>query len=130
MKNVNTLTMPWPISDELVAILHDIVKKKIGACLVNFRAPNNSPERGGLHPVDIMIGEKGEILYITDFLYSCKPPYKALVKEIDFDFTTGIFQHMSREYPLKEGRTLYRTWEMNFVAYHRMGSFQFTVEEF
>src|SRR5450631_4283374 len=126
MTNMNTSTMAWPISEALVEILQEIVKEKAGACIVNFRDPSYSADRGGFHPVEIMIGSNGSIQYITDFSFSGQPPSADLVKEIDFDFGTGTFQHLGREFPLMSGRSLYRTWEKNFVAYHKMGVFQFT----
>ena len=95
--------------------------------ILNFRNPDYSPETGGYHPVEVMISDNGRIEYITDFSYAGSPPFAELVKEIDFDFSAGLFGHMGRDYPVHHGRGLFRTWQSNFCSYARSGIFQVTV---
>ena len=84
------------IKDEVTKAGHDIDKDTV---TLNFRDSSYSPERGGFHPVEIMI-EKGEVLYVTDFCYF--GPFDELVKDLDWDFALGRFQQLgvgdSREY--------------------------------
>lgn len=129
MTNVNAQTTDWQISDELQSLLYELVKERAGACIITFSDPRYSAETGGYHPVEVMVGATGDIGYITDFTYVGLPPDTELVKEIDFDFSNAIFQHMGYEYPLTSGRGLYQIWESNFCAFHKMGVFTTSVEE-
>jgi hypothetical protein len=44
-----------------------------------------------------------------------------LVKEIDFDFSCGIFGHLyMTDKPIIDGYDLYNIWEMNFLTYAEM----------
>lgn len=129
MTEVNLQTAAWPISEALRTILYDAIREKSGACIVTFRDPTYSPNTGGFHPVEVLIGSDGNVEYITDFTYIGTPPYAELIKEIDFDFATGEFYLMGRELPLPSGRGLFNIWQENFCSYHRMGVYQMTVEE-
>jgi hypothetical protein len=98
---------------------------------VHFSDPDYSPRRGGYHPVEISIGKEGKINYITDYTYFGREPYVELVKDLDFDFENGRFQQLgmgdSREYYIKEGAGLFRTWQANFSHYHESGVFDVEV---
>ncbi len=119
----------WAISEELRKIIAEAIREKSGACIISFRDPNYSAERGGFHPVEIMVSGSGEIQYITDFAFVGIEPHSELVKEIDFDFSCGAFQHFCREYPISEGRELFMIWMSNFTMYHRMGVYEISIEE-
>ena len=41
-----------------------------------------------------------------------------MTKEIDFEFGYKLFQHLSREYEIEQGRGLYKMWEQNFISYY------------
>lgn len=129
MTKVNTKTADWMISETFQNILYEQIKENSGACIVSFKDPQYTATSGGYHPVEVMIGTTGDIHYITDYTYVGQPPYEQLVKEIDFDFSTGALRHMGLEYPLSSGLGLYKIWESNFCGYLRMGVFQTSVEE-
>jgi len=124
LRALRTANTSWPLSEALVKIILAALGDKTSG-IVSFRDPNFSAETGGFHPVEIMIGEGGQVLYITDFSYAGAD----LVKELDFDFACGNFQHMGREYPLAEGYELFKIWQANFTTYCRWGVFQMTVED-
>jgi hypothetical protein len=128
---IATENRPIPVSHQFIQLLETEIEKggtdpKYGVIL-NFRDPDYSAESGGFHPVEIMISSDGTIQYITDFSF-CGGPFPELVKELDFDFAAGIFGHMGmRDYPIEQGRQLYRMFESNFIEYHKMGVFTVTV---
>jgi len=119
-----------PVGSDLI----DILTKEIQASgrngnealYINFRDPEYSPETGGFHPVEVMVSGAGIIQYITDFAYVGYPP--ELVKELDFDFSMGVFQHMGREFPIGDNHSLFCLWQYNFCAYYSMGAFTVAVE--
>ncbi|OHB59763.1 MAG: hypothetical protein A2Y12_03525 [Planctomycetes bacterium GWF2_42_9] len=121
---IDTSNLPWSISEKLTDILQEAVKDRTGGCTVVFHDPKYSVEKGGFHPVEVMLDGQGQIQYITDFAFAGDE----FCKEIDFDFSLGIFQHFGREFPIAAGRQLYQIWESNFTTYHRMGVFESTVE--
>jgi hypothetical protein len=129
---INTQSCPLPVSDRLVQIIQSElgkVKHPLDHMVtLNFRDPDYSTERGGFHPVEIMIGTNGDIEYITDFAF-CHGPYPELVKEIDFDFQSGIFGHIGRNHPIESGIELYKLWESNFIEYFKMGVYSVEVSE-
>jgi hypothetical protein len=122
---------PLSISKRFVSILDRVIKEsKVDAfagVIINFRDPNYSSESGGYHPVEIMINSEGIIQYITDFAYFGKPPYAELGKELDFDVSAGIFGYSGRDYPIAEGRGIYRIFQSNFCDYHDSGIFRIEV---
>lgn len=129
---LNTDTLPWPISPELSRIiLEGLTATGIDpgrGAILSFRDPDYSPEAGGFHPVEVAVGPQGGIRYITDFAYVGRPPHCELAKELDFDFSLGLFQHFGVEYPLASGREMFTLWESNFLAYHRMEAYTLSVE--
>ena len=129
MTNLRANPAQWAISDELREIIAEAIKEKSGACIISFKDPGYCVEKGGFHPAEIMVSGNGEILYITDFALAGAEPYTELVKEIDFDFGRQAFQHVGREYPISEGRGLFKIWMNNFTTYHRMGVYEMVVEE-
>jgi hypothetical protein len=67
----------------------------------NFRDPSYSVESGGYHPVEIGLDPSGRLLYVTDFAYVGMGWCAELAKELDFDFSCGLFQQMGLDYPLQ-----------------------------
>ena len=128
------LTEGYPLN--ITKKLAGILEKEIRAAgvdagngvIVNFRDPGYSAEQGGYHPVEVMISPDGKIRYITDFSFVGTPPQVELAKELDFDFAHGAFQQMGRDFPITEGRSLFRVWQANFCAYHRDGAYEVNVE--
>jgi hypothetical protein len=120
----------FPLSAGFVSLLEGelatVEPVPASGVILHFRDPGYSAETGGFHPVEICIRATGRIEYITDFAFVGRGPYAELVKEIDFDFSLGLLQHFSREFPIYAGRELFAVWQENFVAYHRMGAY--TVE--
>ena len=103
--NIETAGLPWPLHKNLVQIVEDElttagIAKEVGGILT-FRDPGFSPESGGFHPVEVAVGPGGRIEYITDFGYFGKPPHCELAKELDFDFSLGLFQHFGVEFPVE-----------------------------
>lgn len=128
--NIRTDCLPWPVSGKLAAILeHELTTLAADSgAVLSFRDPKYSPQRGGFHPVEVSVAPDGSIQYVTDFAYYGCPPHCELGKEIDFDFTLGLFQHFGREYPILSGRELFRLWQSNFVTYYGMGVYSVSVE--
>jgi len=125
---IDTSNLPWSISGKLVDILQEAVSDCTTDCVISFRDARYSAAAGGFHPVEVMVNSLGQVQYITDFSYAGRSPFEELVKEIDFDFSSGAFQHFGREFPISSGRELYKIWESNFCTYQRMGVFESTVE--
>lgn len=127
---VRTHNKPWPLDQGLIDIINyhlDDLKPPRGyCCVLNFNDPTYCPERGGYHPVEIGLNADGTVSYITDFSYVGCPPYAELVKEIDFDFWHGLFQHFGHEHLIEQGRDLFQLWQANFISYYRSGVYTVT----
>ena len=129
--HIRTDCLPWPVSNKLVAILeHELPSLADSGIVLSFRDPKYSPQAGGFHPVEVAVASDGCIQYATDFAYYGNPPYSELGKEIDFDFSLGLFQHFDREFPIMAGRELFQLWESNFVTYYGMGVYSVSAEPF
>jgi len=124
--------LPWPVSSKLITILEQELSTMPSAtgAILSFRDPNYSAESGGFHPVEVAVASDGSIQYVTDFAYYGRPPYCELGKEIDFDFSLSLFQHLGREFPIKSGRELFHLWERNFVTYYGAGVYSVSTEPF
>lgn len=122
---------PLAISQKLVSLLTTEIEKSgidvSCGCTLNFRDPDFSAESGGYHPVEIAIDHQGRIQYITDFTYFGDGYYAELGKELDFDFSYGVFQQLGREYPIAEAAQLFRIWQSNFCEYYQRQIFQVEV---
>jgi hypothetical protein len=121
---------PLTISKKFVTILsNEISKADIDTnsvenyVILNFRDPDYSAELGGYHPVEVMINADGTIQYITDFAYVGGE----LVKDLDFDLNQKLFQLMSHDYPIEQGRGLYRIFQSNFCSYYASGVYEVSV---
>jgi len=121
---ISTTNLPLPVSSKLTDLIRDALKGKDftnkTSVTLNFRDPDYSAEKGGYHPVEIMLKIKGDewhILYITDFCYAGIGPYAELVKDLDFDFGAGVFQTQYGYYRIEEASDIYPVWEQNFCCY-------------
>ncbi|WP_127025756.1 DUF2787 family protein [Rheinheimera mangrovi] len=122
--NINTTNLPLAVSDKLTDLIKEALKGKDltnkTSVTLNFRDPDYSAEKGGYHPVEIMLKRKGDewhMLYITDFCYADIGPYAELVKDLDFDFGAGVFQTLYGYYRIEEALDIYPVWEQNFCCY-------------
>lgn len=120
---INRAACSLPLLPAFADLLDGLLAAKEGPVVVSFRDKDYSPETGGYHPVEVRVRADGTISYITDFSY-CGGPFPELVKELDFDFSVGAFGHMGRDFPLAEGKSLFRVFQKNFVAYHAWGVFE------
>lgn len=127
---IRTDNLPWPLAPKLRHILQDAINDVVAdtGATINFRDPDYSACTGGFHPVELGIGPDGKLLYITDFAFAGRPPDTELVKELDFDFSLGLFGHFGIDYPIHQGHELFRVWQSNFLAYHEMGAYVVSVE--
>lgn len=118
----------WYLDDALIKIIEDELRKsnqtKNEAVTLNFRDPNYCTEKGGFHSVEIRLDARGEVQYVTDFSYVGYGGYEELVKELDFDFSLGLFQQFDRCYPIERARETFLIWQQNFCAYYRMDVYQ------
>ncbi len=131
---IQQTSYPLAISNTLILILNKEIQlhREVdisSGCIFNFRDPDYSAEGGGYHPVEIYIDENGRFKYLTDFAYVGDGHYAELVKELDFDLSLGLFQQMGRDYPIAQGKGLFRIWQSNFCAYYQSKVFTVTVEE-
>jgi len=130
IKQQNQYTQSLKLSQNLIEIIEKHIKDKTlddGYISLSFRDPTYSAEQGGYHPVEISINAVGQVQYITDFSYVGQGGYAELVKELDFDFNLGLFQHMGREYPIEQGAELFQIFQSNFCSYYHSGVFEVQV---
>ena len=118
-----------PVRKTFADMIDSHLVDKSGLVVLRFRDPSYTADSGGgYHPVEVRVGADGKLVYVTDFAF-CGGPFPELVKELDFDFGLGLFQQFGVDYPIVEGRELFRIFQDNFVAYHAWGVFEVTVEE-
>ncbi|BBM63459.1 hypothetical protein VA249_01050 [Vibrio alfacsensis] len=132
--NVERLLLP--VSVDLQNVLNMVVDRShkltssTQSLVINFRDSSyvRNPENGGFHPIEIRlirVGKQWVFDYITDFSY-VGYPYPELVKEVDFDFSSGLAQFL---YQFEESITdervheFYSMWESNFLSYVEMDAF-------
>ena len=122
---------PFMLAPEFVQLLNQLLTDKAkdtqDGVIFNFRDPRYSPENGGFHPVEISISAEGVLQYVTDFAYCGVPPMAELVKELDFDFSLGIFQQFGREQEIAVSQGLFALYARNFCAYHDMGVYEVSI---
>lgn len=129
---IRTKECPYPVSIAFAGIIEKEIDKAgvatdIGA-VVSFRSPDYSPGTGGYHPIEVSVSRTGKLEYITDFAFVGRPPFHDLAKEIDFDFSLGLFQHFGVEHPLSAGKALFALWQANFCGYYGSGVYTVHVE--
>ncbi|ELI5735517.1 DUF2787 domain-containing protein [Vibrio fluvialis] len=123
-----------PISTSIQDALNRVISESgkwtpmIQSVVFNFRDSYYSSENGGWHPVEIRLVclyDQWIFDYITDFAY-CGGPYPELVKEVDFNFSSGTasFSYVP-ELPITSSDVaeFYSMWESNFLSYVEMGVF-------
>lgn len=122
---------PLKLTKQFVSLIEEVLKvanvSTTDGVTINFKDPEYSATQGGYHPVELMISANGIIQYVTDFAFVGSPPFEELTKDLDFDFSLGLFQQMGRDYPIEEGKPLFRIWQNNFCAYHQSGVFKVKV---
>ncbi|ENM6579314.1 DUF2787 domain-containing protein [Vibrio metoecus] len=130
----NTEKFLLPVSIDLQDALNRVISESgkwtpmIQSVVFNFRDSSYSSENGGFHPVEIRLVrlyDQWIFDYITDFAY-CGSPYPELVKEVDFNFSSGTasFSYVP-ELPITSSEVMefYSMWESNFLSYVEMGVF-------
>ncbi|EGR2610470.1 hypothetical protein CGG83_22350 [Vibrio parahaemolyticus] len=132
-----------PVSVDLQDALNRVISESgkwtpmLQSVVINFRDSSyNAESRSGFHPVEIRLVrlyDQWIFDYITDFAY-CGGPYPELVKEVDFNFSSGTasFSYVP-ELPITSSEVMefYSMWESNFLSYVEMGVFdeiKFTVD--
>ncbi|EPB6520540.1 DUF2787 family protein [Vibrio parahaemolyticus] len=124
-----------PVSVDLQDALNRVISESgkwtpmLQSVVINFRDSSyNAESRSGFHPVEIRLVrlyDQWIFDYITDFAY-CGGPYPELVKEVDFNFSSGTasFSYVP-ELPItsREVMEFYSMWESNFLSYVEMGVF-------
>ena len=123
-----------PVSVDLQDALNRVTSESgkwtpmIQSMVFNFRDTTYSVEDGGWHPVEVRLVrlyDQWIFDYITDFAY-CGGPYPELVKEVDFNFSSGMvgFSYVP-ELPITSSEVMefYSMWESNFLSYVEMGAF-------
>ena len=131
---INLDNAPFKITSKLLNILNNEIQKvgdkpdEQDEFTLSFKDESYSSELGGYHPVEIhLVKIKGlwHFDYITDFAYVGCGQDAELVKEIDFDFTSGLGFHLySGDDDIKQFTELYKIWEMNFISYFESGVFK------
>ena len=121
---------PIPISQQFIELLEaEINSSGIDSqqgVIINFRDPDYSSTEGGYHPVEVMVSATGRIQYVTDFAY-VGSHYPELAKELDWDLMAFVFGHMGRDYPIEQGKSMFKIFQKNFIHYHLQGVFTVTV---
>ncbi|WP_447079484.1 DUF2787 family protein [Vibrio alginolyticus] len=124
-----------PVSVDLQDALNRVISESgkwtpmIQSVVFNFRDSSyNAESRSGFHPIEIRLVrlyDQWIFDYITDFAY-CGGPYPELVKEVDFNFSSGTasFSYVP-ELPITSSEVMefYSMWESNFLSYVEMGVF-------
>ena len=134
--DINYKNLALPVSQRFTAALTEELgdmSVSNSAVTLNFRDPSYSAETGGFHPVEIRLERRGDafdIIYITDFAYIGIGPFAELVRELDFDFQSGVFQNLHGIFPIETGYDIYRIWEGNFLHYLReLSAFQVSISD-
>ncbi|MGL1336736.1 DUF2787 domain-containing protein [Vibrio parahaemolyticus] len=124
-----------PVSVDLQDALNRVFSESgkwtpmIQSVVFNFRDSSyNAESRSGFHPIEIRLVrlyDQWIFDYITDFAY-CGGPYPELVKEVDFNFSSGTasFSYVPELLiTSSEIMEFYSMWESNFLSYVEMGVF-------
>jgi len=132
--NIDPSACPLTLQPEFVQTLQAALERVASSdmdtssgIVINFRDPTYSAESGGYHPVEVAIDADGGLVYVTDFAYFGPPKFAELGKEMDFDFSLGLFQHYGRDFPLQYGDELFQIYQANFASYAAGGVYAVTV---
>lgn len=126
---IKTEKLPWRLDPRLVSILEQDLNRTgiVDDLILSYRDSDYTPEGGGFHPVEFAFRKDGTLLHATDFCYAGRPPMCDLCKSLDFDFSLDIFRNFSHEYPIDEGKEIFKIFESNFISYHSMDVYTVTV---
>jgi len=127
----NLKNSPFKISGNLLGILTRELNKvenlpeQADHFIFSFRDESYSAESGGYHPVESHIVEMKGLWcfdYITDFAFVGCGQDAELVKEIDFDFSSGIgYQMYAGDDDINRFAELFEIWQSNFIDYFESG---------
>ncbi|HEY8037955.1 MAG TPA: DUF2787 family protein [Methylobacter sp.] len=118
--NIQHSGYPVAVSQQLTTIIdqeleaHDI-DTSLGF-IINFYNSEYSAENDGYHLVEISVDAQKRIKIITDYVYFPQGLYRALIKELEFDFFYEQFQQLGKKYPLQNGSSVFDVWQANFCA--------------
>jgi len=60
-------------------------------------------------------------------MYYGSGPWAELGKDLDFDFSLGLFQQQGQDHPIERGRSMFRLWSQNFCDYYAMGVYTVSI---
>ncbi len=97
--------------------------------IFNFRDPDYSADKGGFHPVEIMVEADGSLVYVTDFTFVGQGDFAELTTELNWDFRCGEYEQLwyGANLPLHVGAEVFAIWQKNFLDYHAMKVYQIEV---
>ena len=97
--------------------------------IFNFRDPDYSADKGGYHPVEIMVEKDGSLVYVTDFTYVGEGHFAELTTELNWDFRCNEYEQLwyGANLPLHVGAEVFAIWQKNFLDYHAMKVYQIEV---
>lgn len=135
---LNKEKLPFLLSPELALYILGLAEAESdkSSVIINLKDKNYSPEKGGFHPVQVRMEKEGKdsdnqtvwrLSYITDFCYVGSGYAAELVKDLDWDFDSGICQTRYEVLPIEQTKELFELWESNFMAYVLMGVFDVTI---
>ena len=109
------------------SVIHSADTPNGDGAIVNFRDPDYCAEKGGFHPVELSLSPSGDLLYLVDFSFAGKPPFRELGIELEWNFEQETFRQFDSFYDLECGRGLLGLYTKNFVAYYRSGVYEVEV---
>ncbi len=125
-----TNNYPLPVDPKLIEILEQEISKSAvnhtEPIYINFRDPGYTAETGGFHPVETMVAD-GRIQYVTDLMFYGSGQWAELGKDLDFDFSLGLFQQQGQDHPIERGRSMFALWTRNFCDYWAMSVYQVSI---
>jgi len=122
-------------SNELLELTCELLKsseiKTSSIITINCRSPSYSAESGGYRPQELafkVLSEKSLLpLYVTEFTYVGGGYCPELVKALDFDFTSSVFQNEYGTAPLESMDELFQIWQQNFLSYFALGVYEVSI---
>jgi len=113
-----------------VRISHDLqtlLDQAISSAMVEF--PDEIPD--GTSPAALTLNYRDpdySATYVTDFAYVGQGWCAELAKELDFDFSMGVYSHsLMGEMSAADVNEWFEVWQLNFCSYAQMDVFTLTV---